>query len=436
MRKQKKPKQRKPRNRKKYDKGDRVDDVIPAFKDAPLEDRVAMAEDKSVLRYSQPLELSYVPQHLDRLDEEEQYEATRKGYGPFANLGYVGRDTPKTIEELLKYRDLESKPPPRAVAAGDVGTAGITTRRWLEDLPTLGERVKEIDVTIDRLLKNNEFNSTEAEEFKIRMIGHLAREYPATRPPAGSKEDSQSILRPPERFSEEDTVDELNDRLEYLERMEYYRTGKRKKRQEGGMLEEPMAIPPEMEAMRAEPEEIPTEAPVSEVPVDTYPNATPEEVAAVQEPDEEIEEDYIEFIMNEALEPEEQTYLTNALEGDPQLSQIFDKVIETASEFSGSGEVQGPGDGITDSIPARLSDGEFVFTKKSADQLGPDNLQTLMDEAERAYDGGMMREGRYLGGALQDDEEDLGQYENRGESTDDEIRKMMSLRANKVPSLR
>ena len=199
---------------------------------------------------------------------------------------------------------------------------------------------------------------------------------------------------------------------------------------------EPMAIPPEMEAMRAEPEEIPTEAPVAEVPVDTYPNAMPEEVAAAQEPDEEMEEGYIEFIMDEALEPEEQVYLMNALEGDPQLSQIFDKVVETASEFSGSGEVQGPGNGITDSIPARLSDGEFVFTKKSADQLGPDNLQILMDEAERAYDGGMMREGRYLGGALQDDEEDLGQYENRGESTDDEIRKMMSLRANKVPSLR
>jgi len=210
----------------------------------------------------------------------------------------------------------------------------------------------------------------------------------------------------------------------------------RETRQEVGMLEEPMAMPPEMEAMRAEPEEIPTEAPVSEVPVDTYPNAIPEEVAAAQEPDEEMEEVYIEFIMDEALEPEEQVYLTNTLEGDPKLSQIFDKVIETASEFSGSGEVQGPGDGITDSIPARLSDGEFVFTKKSADQLGPDNLQILMDEAERAYDGGMMREGRYLGGALQDDEEDLGQYENRGESTDDEIRKMMSLRANKVPSLR
>jgi hypothetical protein len=138
------------------------------------------------------------------------------------------------------------------------------------------------------------------------------------------------------------------------------------------------------------------------------------------------------FILNESLNQEEQQYLMGILEADPQLSMIFDKVIETASEFSGSGEVQGPGDGISDSIPARLSDGEFVMTQKATEQLGPDNLQTLMDEAERAYDGGLMREGRYLGGELKDGEEELGQ----GSSTDDDIRKLMSIKANKTPSLR
>jgi hypothetical protein len=191
---------------------------------------------------------------------------------------------------------------------------------------------------------------------------------------------------------------------------------------EGGMAdEEPMAMPPEM-----------MEEPTEDVPVDTYANATPEEIEAAQEPDEVMEEDYIEFVLNEALVPEEQQYLMNTLEGDPQLSQIFDKVVETASEFSGAGEVTGPGDGISDSIPARLSDGEFVFTKKATDQLGADNLQTMMDDAERAYDGGMMRENRYLGGIMQGDEEELGQ----GDSTDDDIRKLMSVKANKTPSLR
>ena len=127
-----------------------------------------------------------------------------------------------------------------------------------------------------------------------------------------------------------------------------------------------------------------------------------------------MEEGYIEFVMNEALDEEEQSYLMNTLEADPQLSMIFDKVVETASEFSGSGEVEGPGTGVSDSIPARLSDGEFVVTKKATDQLGADNLQSLMDEAERAFDGGLMR----------------------GDSgiEDEEIRKSM-VASNQMPSL-
>ena len=211
----------------------------------------------------------------------------------------------------------------------------------------------------------------------------------------------------------------------------------RQKKQEGSLM-----VPPEMEVSPVE-EDLPIEEdfPIEEnltatdIPEDTYPNATPEEIEEAQEPDEEMEDGYMEFVLNEALDPEEQEYLMNSLEADPQLSQIFDKVVETASEFSGAGEVQGPGNGISDSIPARLSDGEFVMTQKATEQLGPDNLQTLMDEAERAYDGGLMREGRYLGGILQDDEENLGLL-GEGKSTDDDIRKLMSIKANKSPSLR
>ncbi len=206
---------------------------------------------------------------------------------------------------------------------------------------------------------------------------------------------------------------------------------KRKSRNRKGKQEGSLMVPPEMGPV---PEEIPVGEELGDegVPVDTYPNATPEELEGAQEPDSKMEIEYMVFILNESLNQEEQQYLMGILEADPQLSMIFDKVIETASEFSGSGEVQGPGDGISDSIPARLSDGEFVMTQKATEQLGPDNLQTLMDEAERAYDGGLMREGRYLGGVLQDDEEILGQES----STDDDIRKLMSIKANKTPSLR
>ena len=168
--------------------------------------------------------------------------------------------------------------------------------------------------------------------------------------------------------------------------------------QEGGE----MAMPPEMMGnmtsvvSETSPEEMPEAMPEA-VPEDTYPNATPEEIeSADQKPDAEMEDNYMEFILDESLNEKEQMYLMNTLEEDPQLSMIFDKVVETASEFSGSGEVQGPGDGLSDSIPARLSDGEFVFTRKATDQLGADNLQTMMDDAERAYDGGIMRQQRQL----------------------------------------
>jgi hypothetical protein len=33
------------------------------------------------------------------------------------------------------------------------------------------------------------------------------------------------------------------------------------------------------------------------------------------------------------------------------------------------------------------------MTRKATDQIGADRLQTMMDEAERAYDGGLMRKG-------------------------------------------
>ena len=163
-----------------------------------------------------------------------------------------------------------------------------------------------------------------------------------------------------------------------------------------------------------------------EMPIDTY---TPEDQANAEEtqlPDDEMEEDYIDFVLSEALEPEEQEYLMETLAEDSRLSQIFDKVVDTASEFSGSGEVEGPGTGVSDSIPARLSDGEFVMTKKATDQIGADNLQRMMDDAERAYDGGLQRKNE--GGLLSRPEEEDNPEE-------EEINRLM-MGANKMPSVR
>ena len=173
-----------------------------------------------------------------------------------------------------------------------------------------------------------------------------------------------------------------------------------------------------------------------DMPVDTYPNIPPEEMAAAeasQLPDNEMEDQYIDFILDESLNPEEQTYLMNSLEADPQLSVIFDKLIGTASEFSGAGEVEGPGTGVSDSIPARLSDGEFVMTKKATDAIGADNLQTMMDDAERAYDGGYMMQMAF-GGVVEDDELEDSNKDYLSK-TDEEIKKVM-IGANKMPSVR
>ena len=103
-------------------------------------------------------------------------------------------------------------------------------------------------------------------------------------------------------------------------------------------------------------------------------------------PDEQMEEQFVDFVIDEALSDKEESMLMEQLEANPELSMIFDKVVEKASEFTGAGEVEGPGTGVSDSIPARLSDGEFVFTAKSVEQIGADNLMKMMKDAEAAFD--------------------------------------------------
>ena len=115
-------------------------------------------------------------------------------------------------------------------------------------------------------------------------------------------------------------------------------------------------------------------------------------------PDEQMEEQFVDFVIDEALSDKEESMLMEQLEANPELSVIFDKVIEKASEFTGAGEVEGPGTGTSDSIPARLSDGEFVFTAKAVKQLGVDYLNKMMDDAESAFDAGEDRKPMVHGG--------------------------------------
>ena len=104
------------------------------------------------------------------------------------------------------------------------------------------------------------------------------------------------------------------------------------------------------------------------------------------EPDGEMEDNYTRFIMDEALTEEEEDMLMSKLEQDEELAMLFDKVIDVAQEFAGAGPVEGPGSGVSDSIPARLSDGEFVFTAKAVEEIGADNLMAMMKDAEAKAD--------------------------------------------------
>ena len=103
-------------------------------------------------------------------------------------------------------------------------------------------------------------------------------------------------------------------------------------------------------------------------------------------PDEEMEDEYVDYVVESTLDENDKNYLMSALEKDAKLSEIFDQVVESATEFTGSGTVEGPGTGKSDSIPARLSDGEFVFTAKATEEIGSDNLMSMMKEAEAAAD--------------------------------------------------
>lgn len=135
-----------------------------------------------------------------------------------------------------------------------------------------------------------------------------------------------------------------------------------------------------------------------EPPKDTYNNISSEEEKEEVEnmnSDGDMEEEYLDYVANEVLSQEEQDYLFKTLDEDNKLEEILDKVMLNATEFTGAGEIDGPGTGVSDSIPARLSDGEFVFTKKATDQIGSDKLQKIMDDAERDFDS---RDGKANGG--------------------------------------
>ena len=93
------------------------------------------------------------------------------------------------------------------------------------------------------------------------------------------------------------------------------------------------------------------------------------------------------IIDTSALSEEEEQRLDEAVDMHPELEAIIPKLV--ATEFTEDGEVEGPGTGTSDSIPALLSDGEFVFTAKAVKKIGVDKLRKMMKQAEADYDAGI-----------------------------------------------
>jgi len=222
-----------------------------------------------------------------------------------------------------------------------------------------------------------------------------------------AKEKIQELKDFPDRADELEFYEGVADELEVKIRMieddiadEYVA---RDMVAEGG----PMSMDDQMKAALVIPmeEEIPTESEM--------------------ESDDDMEDNYTRFIMEEALSEEEEDMLTSKLEQDEELSMLFDKIIDVAQEFAGSGPVEGPGSGVSDSIPARLSDGEFVFTAKAVEEIGEDALMSMMKDAEAAADE---RQGLAMGGIAGEKEQSglLSQDSLTQEvSTDEKVRDAM-----------
>jgi len=135
-------------------------------------------------------------------------------------------------------------------------------------------------------------------------------------------------------------------------------------------------------------EEIVEEPLMAPVGMDKY--APMEEDIDAIEDEEVLMADADSVLDTSALSEAEESVVDEAMEMFPELEAIIPKIV--ATEFTEDGEVEGPGTGTSDSIPALLSDGEFVFTAKAVKHLGIDKLRKMMKQAEEAYDAGMINQ--------------------------------------------
>ena len=147
---------------------------------------------------------------------------------------------------------------------------------------------------------------------------------------------------------------------------------------EGDIVEDEMPdedMPP-MQELVVEEESLLKPEGMDEMPMDDEEDITDEDLEGMDA-----------IIDTSALSDEEEQLLDEAVDMHPELEAIIPKLV--ATEFTDDGEVEGPGTGTSDSIPALLSDGEFVFTAKAVKNIGVDKLRSMMKKAEQDYDAGI-----------------------------------------------
>jgi hypothetical protein len=148
---------------------------------------------------------------------------------------------------------------------------------------------------------------------------------------------------------------------------------------EGDIVEDEMPdedMPPMQELVVEEESLLKPEGMNDEMPMDDEEDITDEDLEGMDA-----------IIDTSALSDEEEQLLDEAVEMHPELEAIIPKLV--ATEFTDDGEVEGPGTGTSDSIPALLSDGEFVFTAKAVKNIGVNKLRKMMKQAEADYDAGI-----------------------------------------------
>ena len=97
--------------------------------------------------------------------------------------------------------------------------------------------------------------------------------------------------------------------------------------------------------------------------------------------DKAIEDDSIDFFLDENLTPDDQEYLLDVIEQDEKLSSIVDSLVLRALEVTEEGLIKGSGGPEDDEVLARLSDGEFVFSAEAVEVIGLEKLEAMHNRA-------------------------------------------------------